>query len=32
LNATNENLKQYVRTYSELILDIQHMHELDRVC
>ncbi len=32
VNATNENLRQYVRVYSELMLEIQHMHELDRVC
>jgi len=32
VNATNENLRQYVRAYSELMLKIWHMHELDRVC
>jgi hypothetical protein len=32
VNATNENLKEYVRAYSELMLEIWHMHELDRVC
>jgi hypothetical protein len=32
VSATNENLRQYVRAYSELMLDIWHMHELDRVC
>jgi hypothetical protein len=32
VNATNENLRQYVRAYSELMLEIQHMHELDCVC
>jgi hypothetical protein len=32
VNAINENLRQYVRAYSELMLEIQHMHELDRVC
>ncbi len=32
VNATNENLKQYVRAYSELMLEIRHMYELDRVC
>jgi hypothetical protein len=32
VNATNENLRQYVRAYSELMLEIWHMHELDRVC
>ncbi len=30
--ARNENLKHYVRAYSELMLEIRHMHELDRVC
>jgi hypothetical protein len=32
VNATNDNLCQYVRLYSELMLEIRHMHELDRVC
>jgi len=32
VNATNENLRQYVRAYSKLMLEIWHMHELDRVC
>jgi hypothetical protein len=32
VNATNENLRHYVRAYFELMLEIQHMHELDRVC
>ncbi len=32
MNATNDNLQQYVRAYSELMLEIQHMHELDRMC
>jgi hypothetical protein len=32
VNASNENLRQYVRAYSELMLEIWHMHELDRVC
>jgi len=32
VNATNENLKQYMRAYFELMLEIRHMHELDRVC
>jgi hypothetical protein len=31
-NATNENLRQYVRAYSELMLEVRHMHEMDRVC
>ncbi len=32
MNAMNDNLRQYVRAYSELMLEIRHMHELDRVC
>jgi hypothetical protein len=32
VNVTNDNLHQYVRLYFELMLEIQHMHELDRVC
>jgi len=32
VNVTNDNLRQYVRAYSELMLVIRHMHELDRVC
>jgi len=32
VNAINENLKQYVRAYSKLMLEIRHMHELDWVC
>jgi len=32
VNATNKNLKQYVRAYSELMLKVRHMHEMDRVC
>jgi len=32
VNATNDNLQQYVRAYFEFMLEIQHMHELDRVC
>ncbi len=32
MNATNDNLWQYVGAYSELVLEIRHMHELDRVC
>jgi hypothetical protein len=32
VNATNNNLCQYVRAYSKLILEIWHMHELDHVC
>jgi len=32
VNATNENLRQYVRAYSELMLEVRHMHKMDRVC
>jgi hypothetical protein len=32
VNATNDNLQQYVKAYSELMLEIRHMHELDRMC
>ncbi len=32
VNSTNENLRQYVRAYSKLMFEIQHMHELDQVC
>ncbi len=32
VNATNENLRQYVKAYFELMLEIQHMHEMNRVC
>jgi hypothetical protein len=32
VNATNDNLCQYVKAYSELMLEIRHMHELDHVC
>ncbi len=32
VNATNDNLRQYVRAYFKLMLEIRHMHELDRVC
>jgi len=32
VNATNENLRQYVRAYSELMLEVRHMHEMDREC
>ncbi len=31
VNATNDNLHQYVKAYFELMLEIQHMHELNRV-
>jgi hypothetical protein len=32
VNATNDNLCQYLKTYSELMFEIWHMHELDHVC
>jgi hypothetical protein len=32
VNVTNDNLRQYVRAYSEHMLEIRHMHELDCVC
>jgi hypothetical protein len=32
MNATNDNLRQYVRAYFKLMLEIRHMHELNRVC
>ncbi len=32
VNATNDNLRQYVRAYSKFMLEIRHMHELDRMC
>jgi hypothetical protein len=32
INITNDNLCQYVKPYFELMLEIQHMHELDCVC
>jgi hypothetical protein len=32
VNATNDNLWQYVKAYSKLMFEIRHMHELDRVC
>jgi hypothetical protein len=32
VNSPNENLRQYVRAYSELMLEVRHMHEMDRVC
>jgi hypothetical protein len=32
VNVTNDNLRQYVKAYSELMLEIRHMHELARVC
>ncbi len=32
VNATNDNLHQYVRAYFELVLEIWHTHELNHVC
>jgi hypothetical protein len=32
VNGNNDNLHQYVKAYSELMLEIRHMHELDCVC
>ncbi len=32
VNATNDNLRQYLKAYSKLMLEIWHMHELDCVC
>ncbi len=32
VNATNDNLRQYVGAYSEFMFEIRHMHELDHVC
>jgi hypothetical protein len=32
VNVANENLRQYVRAYSELMVEIQHMHEQNCVC
>jgi hypothetical protein len=32
VNVTNDNLCQYVKAYSKLMLEIQHMHELDCLC
>jgi hypothetical protein len=33
VNVTNDNLRQYVRAYSEFMFEIQHMHdELNHVC
>ncbi len=32
VNAMNDNLHQYVKTYTEFMLEVQHMHELDQVC
>jgi hypothetical protein len=32
VNATNDNLRQYVKAYSEFMLKIRHMHESDHMC
>jgi len=32
VNVNNDNLHQYVKAYSELMLEIRHMYELDQVC
>jgi hypothetical protein len=32
MNATNDNLRQYVKAYSKLMLEIWNMHELDCMC
>jgi hypothetical protein len=32
VNVNNDSLRQYVKAYSELMLEVRHMHELDRVC
>jgi hypothetical protein len=32
VNATNDNLRQYVGAYSKFMFEIRHMHELDCVC
>ncbi len=32
VNATNDNLCQYVRTYFKLMLEIWYMHELNCMC
>jgi hypothetical protein len=32
VNATNDKLRQYVKVYSKLMLEVQYMHELDCVC
>jgi hypothetical protein len=32
MNATNDNLHQYVKVNSKLMLEIRHMCELDRMC
>jgi hypothetical protein len=32
VNTTNDNLRQYVRAYFELMLEIWYMHELNHMC
>jgi hypothetical protein len=32
VNAMNDNLCQYVKAYIKVILEVQHMHDLDWVC
>jgi hypothetical protein len=32
VNTANDNLHQYVRAYSKIMLEICHMHDLDWVC
>jgi hypothetical protein len=32
VNAMNNNLRQYVKVYFELMLEIRNVHELNRVC
>jgi hypothetical protein len=32
VNATNDNLHQYVKVYFKFMLEIRHMHELDHTC
>jgi hypothetical protein len=32
VNANNDNLHQYVKAYSELMLEVRHMHEFEWVC
>ncbi len=32
VNVTNDNLRQYLKAYFDLMFEIQHMHELNQVC
>jgi hypothetical protein len=32
LTTTNDNLHQYVKAYTKFMLEVQHIHELKRVC